>query len=393
MTQTLSTAASQHTSLPDPPRQSTSQQPNESASDDDAGNDESSSAVGLDNKKKKKRGLFSRLTNKKDSEDKLSSKISDTNTPSVPSIAAPPSDTTMNRPASPPREPRYTPVSPSQRGSMAAAASPSRLRSSSPRTQSPASSQIFERNVQESILPDDLSHKLPAHIQTEDHIPPALTASTQAITDDHLNPDQVEIVMHSAHQPASAAVSGGSPDVALTSAIAPGASNVNSSQASNIDDSASTYGNIDNTTDVRRLSFISFADVVHSEHQAEASQHSALGSLSVLPGTRESVLNTPALSMSPVGNRSPSPTPMRSPPMASYSPPASLKGLDLGSPVRSIDGNVVRGSGSPSPAAGGELMVETMRQALRKTGSGDLSGAGRSAVSDDGGVPGGGGFR
>ena len=81
-------------------------------------------------------------------------------------------------------------------------ASPSRRinRSSSPGLHSPASSQIFERNVQEP----EPSPAIPAHIQTEDHIPAALDASSLAITDDHLNPDEVEIVMHAAHQPAAA---------------------------------------------------------------------------------------------------------------------------------------------------------------------------------------------
>jgi hypothetical protein len=65
---------------------------------------------------------------------------------------------------------------------------------------SPASSQIFERNVQEP----EPSPAIPAHIKTEDHIPAALDASSLAITDDHLNPDEVEIVMHVAHQPAAA---------------------------------------------------------------------------------------------------------------------------------------------------------------------------------------------
>lgn len=82
------------------------------------------------------------------------------------------------------------------------AASPNRRihRSSSPGLHSPASSQIFERNVQEP----EPSPAIPAHIKTEDHIPAALDASSLAITDDHLNPDEVEIVMHAAHQPAAA---------------------------------------------------------------------------------------------------------------------------------------------------------------------------------------------
>jgi hypothetical protein len=47
--------------------------------------------------------------------------------------------------------------------------------SSSPRLHSPASSQIFERNVQEDVLPPQASPQIPSHIITENHIPPAWT--------------------------------------------------------------------------------------------------------------------------------------------------------------------------------------------------------------------------
>lgn len=110
--------------------------------------------------------------------------------PSPPLTTSPPPDR---------RSPRGSP-----RIYPAASASPSRrIRSASPGLHSPASSQIFERNVQEP----EPSEAIPAHIKTDDHIPAALDASSLAITDDHLNPDDVEIVMHAAHQPA-AAVSG-----------------------------------------------------------------------------------------------------------------------------------------------------------------------------------------
>jgi hypothetical protein len=108
---------------------------------------------------------------------------------------------------SPPLTTSPPPDRPSPRGSpriypAGIGASPNRRinRSSSPGLHSPASSQIFERNVQEP----EPSPAIPAHIKTEDHIPAALDASSLAITDDHLNPDEVEIVMHAAHQPASA---------------------------------------------------------------------------------------------------------------------------------------------------------------------------------------------
>lgn len=242
------------------------------------------------------------------------------------------------------------------------AASPSRgYRSSSPRLHSPASSQIFERNVQESTLSGELSPAIPSHIQTEDHIPPVLEASAQAITDDHLNPDEVEIVMHAAHQPAasSIAASSGSAEAVSSPTIDEVASK------SETDDGAdgSNYGSFDKE-DVRRLSFISFADVVQAEH-AETS--------------RDSVHH---MSLSSTANRSPSP--VRS--------PASSRGVGTSPPtsgapsMKGMDAKAARVSGAPAsptlsqgayspPLSGGELMVETMRQALRKTGSGDLSGA------------------
>lgn len=242
--------------------------------------------------------------------------------------------------------------------------------------------------MQENPLPEDVAHSIPSHIQTEDFIPPVLEASSKAITDDHLNPDEVEIVTHAAHQPAIVTVSannvhpdlGQEPD-AMTNGILP---------FPDLDDSASSYGALD-ASDVRRLSFISFADVVQAEH-LEAS------------GTRD-----PLMSMSSTTNRSPSP-PVRSPASAVSShfgvpsPPTSgapsVKGVEIGSggkaqQQRALTGSptfYAVGSGTQSPSlVGGDLVVETMRQALRKTNSGDLSGIGHglplSALSLDEGHP------
>lgn len=263
---------------------------------------------------------------------------------SAPAITASPPN---GRP-SPRGSPRMVAVSPNRRAA----------RSSSPGLlHSPASSQIFERNVQESVSDlsrSELSPHLPAHIQTEDHIPPVLEASSLAITDDHLNPDEVEIVMHSAHQPAAAAVTGRPESVyALSQDELP----IPITGHTEAPDSTSNYGSID-TTDVRRLSFISFADVVQSEQ---------------VENDRDTIQ---FMSLSSTANRSPSP--VRSPTSShgfSTSPPtsglgsgaASEKGVEIGSP------RAVRPPGSP-PAHVGELQIETMRQALRKTGSGDLSG-------------------
>ena len=252
------------------------------------------------------------------------------------------------------------------------------IHSSSPRVSSPASSQIFERNVQEDGIYASASPAIPAHITTENHIPPVLDSASAAITDDHLDPDSVEIVMHSAHQPAALAVTG-----AGTGEATGLPSQDDFVIIPDNDDAASNYGALD-STDVRRLSFISFADVVHAEHvQAEHADHGGGKDTIQLPGS----VTLPSLR---AVNRSPSP--IRSPtsshglggsPSASGS--VSVKGHEASS------GLSFRGPGSPysvhSPPTG-ELTIETMRQALRKTGSGDLSGGRSQPMSAVGGEDG-----
>ncbi|KAL8782209.1 MAG: hypothetical protein Q9213_005575 [Squamulea squamosa] len=250
------------------------------------------------------------------------------------------------------------------------------MSSGSPHIPSPASSQIFERNVQEDGLASTASPAIPAHITTENHIPPVLDASSVAITDDHLNPDKVEIVTHAAHQPASVTVTGsgiGEPVASLSqheAVVHP-----------DNEDTASNYGALD-AADIRRLSFISFADVVHAEHAADHASG------------RDSVPPIGAGNIAPLGTGNRSPSPIRSP-LAAHAlnnptpmgGPSSFKGPET-SPHR---GGRSLGSALPghSPPSGGELTIETMRQALRKTGSGDLSGARSqplSAVGGDDGV-------
>lgn len=245
-----------------------------------------------------------------------------------------------------------------------------------PRLHSPAS-QIFERNVQEDILPAQTSPSIPAHIRTENYIPPVLEASSAAITDEQLDPDSVEIVTHSLHQPAASGVTGVSTaDQSLSSSGI-----VDHAGAASTDSEA----HIASDTDVRRLSFISFADVVNAEHAETGdsvySQNPSQGAVtSAFP---------PAASFQ---NRSPSP--LRSPASShglGTSPPTSIatsvKGLEM-SPKHGT-----RRTGSPFPLAqspvsshfGGDLNVETMRQALRRTGSGDLgvSSPAASAIGND----------
>lgn len=239
------------------------------------------------------------------------------------------------------------------------------LRSSSPAPPSPASSQIFERSVQEDgIAAASPSPAIPAHITTENHIPSVLDASSEAITNDHLNPDNVEIVMHTAHQPAAVTVTG-----AGTSEATGTTWQDDLVAHPDGDDAASNYGALD-STDVRRLSFISFADVVHAEH----TDHPG----GAAPGT-----------ISPVTSHNRSPSPLRSPLSAhiqagspSLNSTMTPKGSET-SPNRGGKAPAISLSGH-SPPERGELTIETMRQALRKTGSGDLSGARSAPLSATG---------
>lgn len=287
------------------------------------------------------------------------------------------------------------------------APSPSRLRSSSPRLHSPASSEIFERNVQEPVPISTLQNELspahiPNHVLTEDHIPAALEASAEAITSSNLNADEVEIVTATSHQPAGASLessmtgeasslyghhppsfmhqsSEGSEPASLNAASSgflPLATNQE-------EENASSYGALD-PNDVRRLSFISFADVVHSEHAHPTTTGDIAGSRDSLHiGSLPSAIHERTTS------------PLRSPrsPSSTYSGGVVTPPLTLGqpnqqpltaeqSPSRSIP---VGSPGAPSSGAHGELTIETMRQALRKTASGDLSGvrsAGMSPVAN-----------
>ncbi|KAI3397937.1 hypothetical protein diail_10106 [Diaporthe ilicicola] len=256
--------------------------------------------------------------------------------------------------------------------------SPGRGLSSSPRLASPAGSQIFERDVQEAALVPN-SPAIPSHIITENHVPPVLDDASKAITDDHLDPDSVEIITHASHQPAALAVTG-VPDPMSTSWQDDLASSLAASDFRPVHDhtdSGSNYGSLDNV-DIRRLSFISFADVVQAEHQG----HAGLG------GSRESIHLAGLTSLSSAGGMNRSPSPIRSPVSSAggASPPrsktGSLRGVET-SPSRKPLASPVSTtlSMSPSiPAIGlpGELNVETMSQALGRTGSGDLNNGIRS---------------
>ncbi|KAI0019219.1 hypothetical protein F4780DRAFT_747519 [Xylariomycetidae sp. FL0641] len=263
-------------------------------------------------------------------------------------------------------------MSPSLTGSPSIVpSSPGRgLSSASPRLSSPAGSQIFERDVQESAAMPN-SPAIPSHIQTENYIPPVLDASSEAITDDHLNPDTVEIVTHTSHQPAHVTVTGASPSETASSSWADDLAAFSSDR----DEAASNYGSLD-SADVRRLSFISFADVVQAEQGPMAGGAA---------GSRDSMHLAGLTSLASMGvNRSPSP--IRSPVSSQgpeTSPPnsnsGSIKGLSM-SPGRKPLGSPTSTEHNLHTAASGDLNIETMSQALRRTGSTDLSSAARGSL-------------
>ncbi|KAM0485434.1 hypothetical protein ACHAPX_001420 [Trichoderma viride] len=255
-----------------------------------------------------------------------------------------------------------------------APSSPTRAFSGSPRIASPATSQIFERDVQDHSLPKSSSPAIPSHIQTENHIPPVLDDASEAITNNKLDPDSVEIVTHASHQPASVAVPGTS---ASHTPHDQGPSDWASELASFANrigfpaDSASNYGSLD-SADVRRLSFISFADVVQAEHNNHyLPSMSSRDNMHIVGLTS---LSASAMNRSPSPIRSPvsSQGPGTSPPTSN---PGSIKGLDL-SPTR-------KPIGSPSSAnytltTPGELNIETMSQALKRSASRDFNSSVRS---------------
>lgn len=267
--------------------------------------------------------------------------------------SASPSGPSTGTPSPAPRNGTQTPSPSRHRGPLGTSSpsSPARMRSPSP-----ASSQIFERNVQEDVLlvasSPSAAAATPAHITTENHIPPALSASANAFADERLSPDRVEIVTLASHQPAAASVTGAVGTDTMDSTQSPDVQDHGHNHGStathfphhhshdphlHASPSSTLYTPAQNSSphsaipskfeaaDIRRLSFISFADVIHDEHVATDAAHR-------LASASGGVLSSPSSPLSP---------PPRSP-----------------SPV-------------PASRVGSELSVETMTQALRKTGSGD----------------------
>jgi len=309
---------------------------------------EASSDTKGDNKTKKRR-FFGLGTKKTDQEESAASK-----TPSASKNMASPT------PASQPEPPL----------------SPARQTSESSQVASPARSQIFERDVQDPTIPQANSPAIPTHIQTENHIPAVLDDASEAITNRKLDPDAVEIVTHASHQPASVAVTGAaSPpaaptphDQTATEWARELTSFVDRQSSAQSPDSVSNYGSLD-SADVRRLSFISFADVVQAEH---APPLSGVGSRESIHGAGLTSLPTSAFNRSPSPIRSPvsSQGPGTSPPTSN---PGSIRGIEM-SPARKPLGTPGSGSlGLVPPGQTGQLNVETMSQALRRTTSTDFS--------------------
>jgi hypothetical protein len=219
-------------------------------------------------------------------------------------------------------------------GHLSRSASPDCIDQSDSRIPSLSPSSIFERNVQRDLLPVHTSPSIPSHISMENHIPPVLEASSVAITDDRLSPDTVEIVTHNVHQSATAGVCG-------AFAVEPS------------------------------LPSSCFEHVRDGSEDLEEPHSPSTDFLS----SRESSHQSPSM-------RNSSPSPLCSPRLLheldTYpvtSTPNSIKASDLSSSRESF------AAGSPrlavqrpvSPNVGGEFSIETMRQALRRTGSQDLT--------------------
>lgn len=171
--------------------------------------------------------------------------------------------------------------------------------------------------------------------------------------------------MHSAHQPAAAVVAGNTNDSVHSPSLASLAHEDLASSSNDLSESAPnpSYGSVD-TTDPRRLSFISFADVVQAE----------------LAETDRDAMQF--MSLSSTVDRSPSP--VRSPASShgfSASPPRSGAASEKGAGTRS-PGSPTTHNTQNAPS-GGDLQIETMRQVLRRTGSGDLSGARSQSLGTD----------
>jgi len=247
--------------------------------------------------------------------------------------------------------------------------SPTALNSRTQANSSPrlSTSSIFERDVQDPSLPPPASPAIPAHFSTENYIPPVLEATSIAITDSSIDPDRVQIVSSTAHHPALA----GSDETTTHahSHLQPQATSTTTSTHTSTadgttlnpeDSHAGVYGTSLAEPDTRRLSFISFADVVQAEHD-EASSHSPPSHISS-PTQLDSTLASSASS---------SPPPL-APSSLSAMVKDQLQHQQHHHPHSRASLDIQRSGGPTSQGPHGELTVETMTQALKRHGSGDL---------------------
>lgn len=229
-----------------------------------------------------------------------------------------------------------------------------------------------------------------------------LEASSLAITDRNCGVDEVEIVMHSVHQPAlSVGGVAASPENYSSLDHTEDPSNYSGDDLSSHGAGISALA----AADKRRLSFISFADVVQAEQAEQYSDILTHSTSSPSRGSPVQIAADPATigTINETMRRSPSPirlgsTPSRGSLVQDISALSSINEtlrrspspLRLGSsPPRQTYMAGERSPGGPeSPGRmdhlcieRGELTIETMRQALNKTGSGDLGQ--RSPVGDN----------
>ncbi|KAK6530356.1 hypothetical protein TWF694_003712 [Orbilia ellipsospora] len=229
-----------------------------------------------------------------------------------------------------------------------------RSKNTSPRL---STSSIFERNVQDPSLPPG-SPSIPSHFSTENHIPAVLEATSLTITDSSVDPDRVEIVSSTSHH----TVLPHHPE---------SYSNPWAEDSAHSGDESIGHGYTSSlaSADKRRLSFISFADVVQAENeQAGHSSSNLEPSLGSQPPLQ--VHHQPQSQQSAPSLRSNSP--VRTPPHLPHSPPGT--GLGLSDFSMEKDMSIPdRQSGTGAAAqAHGEVTVQTLSQALRKHGSTDF---------------------
>ncbi|KAK6337560.1 hypothetical protein TWF730_002957 [Orbilia blumenaviensis] len=222
-----------------------------------------------------------------------------------------------------------------------------RSKAGSPRL---STSSIFERNVQDPSLPPG-SPSIPTHFSTENHIPAVLEATSLAITDSSVDPDRVEIVSSTSHHPVLP-----HPETY---------SNPWAEESAHSGDESIGHGYTSSlaSADKRRLSFISFADVVQAENEQASHSSTNLESSQISKSTVSHANREPSLRSN---------SPIRTPPQVPHSPPGTGLGLS--------DFSMEKDMSIPAPSAAGhhsEVTVETLSQALRKHGSTDLKAAGK----------------